>query len=256
MARNSLSLANPIYPLPYLKTPSPTAFNLLTPTTAVMSSSRSKRPSHQTPSSISSRARKKGRGNKESTPTPEAYIYRSGLYKNRFVQDFRNRKVIARRWADFQWFSVVLANFQFSKSEDAISYVNGKQLDLSDSSLNSLASAPNGGKKFLDAYSWIGMSEIEPIDILSVVLDNPTLNMKVDLTGEVRRKLKDSKEYNKKTLRLMDFMQNEDGEWVKKGVVTPQTGCEWGSAYKEESEDEEEGDTERNPTGTRTSMGE
>ena len=55
-------------------------------------------------------------------------------------------------------------------------HVNGKQLDLSVSSLNSLASTPNGGKKFLDAYGWIGMPEVEPIDILSVVLDNPTLH--------------------------------------------------------------------------------
>ncbi|KAB1228122.1 hypothetical protein CJ030_MR4G013724 [Morella rubra] len=45
--------------------------------------------------------------------------------------------------------------------------------------------------------------------------------LEVDMTGEVREKPKESKEYNKKTLRLMGFIQNEDGEWVRKGVVTP-----------------------------------
>ncbi|KAB1213181.1 hypothetical protein CJ030_MR5G021759 [Morella rubra] len=64
--------------------------------------------------------------------------------------------------------------------------------------------------------------------------------LEVDLTGEVREKPKESKEYNKKTLRLMGFMQNEDGEWVRKGVVTPQKGGR-GSESEEESEDEEEG---------------
>ncbi|KAB1226828.1 hypothetical protein CJ030_MR1G005052 [Morella rubra] len=132
-------------------------------------------------------------------------MYRSGFCKNRFVQDFRNRKVLACRWADFKWFSesgfdfkemfdyqglsvfvnlkvdcyvylvkLVYGNFQYSKAEDASSYVNGKQLDLSIASLNALVSAPNGGKKFFDAYGWLGMSEVEPIDILWVVLDNPT----------------------------------------------------------------------------------
>ncbi|KAB1209543.1 hypothetical protein CJ030_MR6G018868 [Morella rubra] len=182
-----------------------------------MSSSRSSR---QTPFFVSSRARKKGRSIEEPTPTPEAYIYRSGLCKNRFVQDFQNRK-----------------------SEDATSYVNGKQLDLSITSLNSLVPALNSGKKFSDVYGWLGISEVEPIDILRVVLDNPTLPnqfiedyiiwsaatekknprlpygmffthmfhaLEVDLTGEVREKPKDSKEYNKKTLRLMGFIQNED----------------------------------------------
>ncbi|KAB1203353.1 hypothetical protein CJ030_MR8G016498 [Morella rubra] len=59
--------------------------------------------------------------------------------------------------------------------------------------------------------------------------------LEVDMTGEVREKPKESKEYNKKTLRLMGFMQNEDGEWVKKGVVTPQKK-EQGVLNEEESE--------------------
>ena len=45
--------------------------------------------------------------------------------------------------------------------------------------------------------------------------------LEIDVTGEVKEKPKDSQEYNKKTLRLMGFMQSEDGEWVKKSVVTP-----------------------------------
>ena len=70
---------------------------------------------------------------------------------------------------------LVYANFQFTKSEDADSYVNGKVLDLSSSSLNSMVNAPDGGKKFFDAHGWIGMSEVDPLHILRVVLDNPTL---------------------------------------------------------------------------------
>ncbi|KAB1226504.1 hypothetical protein CJ030_MR1G019237 [Morella rubra] len=48
---------------------------------------------------------------------------------------------------------LVFANFQFSKSEDADSYVNGKMLDLSSSSLNSLANAPDDGKKFFENHA-------------------------------------------------------------------------------------------------------
>ncbi|KAB1223568.1 hypothetical protein CJ030_MR2G009167 [Morella rubra] len=80
--------------------------------------------------------------------------------------------------------------------------------------------------------------------------------LEVDMTGEVREKPKESKEYNKKTLRLMGFMQNEDGEWVKKGVVTPQKGGEGGLDSKEENDDEEATETDRIPTTTRTPMGE
>ena len=47
------------------------------------------------------------------------------------------------------------------------------------------------------------------------------LAVEVDITEEVKEKSKDSKEYNKKTLWLMGFIQNEDREWIKKGVVTP-----------------------------------
>ena len=61
---------------------------------------------------------------------------------------------------------LVHANFQYTKPDDATSYVNGKHLDPSSSSLNSLATAPNSGKKFFDAYGWMGLSEVEPIDIL------------------------------------------------------------------------------------------
>ncbi|KAB1227015.1 hypothetical protein CJ030_MR1G014963 [Morella rubra] len=54
----------------------------------------------------------------------------------------------------------------------------------------------------------------------------------------------------------MGFMQNEDGEWVKKGVVTPQKGGEGGSDSEEEDNDEEATETDRTPTTTRTPMGE
>ncbi|KAB1205806.1 hypothetical protein CJ030_MR7G028009 [Morella rubra] len=156
---------------------------------------------------------------------------------------------------------LVYANFQYSKYDDATIYVNGKQLDLSVTSLNSLASAPNDGKKFFDAYGWMGMSEVKPIDILKLVLDNPTLNEVIrptasDLSihrrilhhmGKLEKNQK-SKEYNKKTLRLMGFMQNEDGEWVRKGVVTPYKEGAGGSESEEESEDEKEEATTRTET--------
>ncbi|KAB1219837.1 hypothetical protein CJ030_MR3G009479 [Morella rubra] len=46
----------------------------------------------------------------------------------------------------------------------------------------------------------------------------------------------------------MGFVQNDDGEWVKKGVVTPQKGGDSRSDSEEEDdEDEEEADTERTP---------
>ncbi|KAB1226210.1 hypothetical protein CJ030_MR1G023583 [Morella rubra] len=94
-----------------------------------MSSSRPTRSSQRTPASVGSKGKKKARTTEEPTPTPEDYIYRSGLCKNRFVQDFRNRKVIAGRWADFQMFF-----FEF----------NGN--------------APDAGKKFFENHGWVATS--------------------------------------------------------------------------------------------------
>ncbi|KAB1213246.1 hypothetical protein CJ030_MR5G009659 [Morella rubra] len=65
-------------------------------------------------------------------------------------------------------------------------------------------SAPNNGKKFFDAYNWMGMSE--------------------------------------------------DGEWVKKSVVTPQKDSERGSGSEEQSEDMDEDDTARTPMGESTPL--
>ncbi|KAB1226330.1 hypothetical protein CJ030_MR1G002800 [Morella rubra] len=182
-----------------------------------MSSSRSKRPAHQTPTSVSSRTRKKGRSTEEPAPTPEAAFTGMSVFVNLKVDCY------------VYLVKLVYANFQYSTSDDANSYVNGKQLDMSVASLNALASAPN-----------VERSSLMPMDGW------------VDMTGEVREKPKESKEYNKKTLRLMGFMQNEDGEWVRKGVVTPQKGREGGSDSEEESEDEEEEATARTPMGTNT----
>ncbi|KAB1209238.1 hypothetical protein CJ030_MR6G016120 [Morella rubra] len=36
------------------------------------------------------------------------------------------------------------------------SYVNGKMLDLSSSSLNSMVNAPDAGKKFFESHGWVG----------------------------------------------------------------------------------------------------
>ncbi|KAB1208318.1 hypothetical protein CJ030_MR7G023847 [Morella rubra] len=46
----------------------------------------------------------------------------------------------------------------------------------------------------------------------------------------------------------MGFMQNEDGEWVRNGVVTPHKEGVGGSESEEESEDEEEEATARTET--------
>ncbi|KAB1219442.1 hypothetical protein CJ030_MR3G001075 [Morella rubra] len=183
-----------------------------------MSSSRPTRSSQRTPASVGSKGKKKARTTEEPTPTPEDYIYRSGLCKNRFVQDFRNRKVIAGRWADFQWFSenefgfqemfefqgwgtlvnlkvncyvylvkLVYANFQFTKSEDADSYVNGKMLDLSSSSLNSMVNAPDAGKKFFENHGWLFVAHDERFNLLDkdVRLLKHQVNNSIHMASEV-----------------------------------------------------------------------
>ncbi|KAB1206031.1 hypothetical protein CJ030_MR7G009260 [Morella rubra] len=77
-----------------------------------MSSSRPTRSSQRTPTSAVSKGKKKARVNEDPPLTPEDYIYRSGLCKNRFTQDFRDRKVIHGRWIDFEWFSANGFDFQ------------------------------------------------------------------------------------------------------------------------------------------------
>lgn len=198
-------------------------------------------------------------------------------------------------------------NFAFNVFEDALSLVKGKDLDLSVTSFNTMASSPNFDLKFFDSYSWTEMSNVDPLVIIRVMLDDPSLDevvklavsdfnidrrllhhmvfniilprtgkfeyvmflnlfvmyclltrrqinlghlllnhmkdacekkrhglpygmlfiqifqvFEVDMGGEEREKTKTSKEYNKNTLRLMGFIENEEGEWVKKGVTTPQ----------------------------------
>ncbi|KAB1206076.1 hypothetical protein CJ030_MR7G009305 [Morella rubra] len=131
-----------------------------------MSSGRSKRTTRETPSSVSSRARKRISGNEEPVDAPKPSIYRSRLCKNKFVQYFRNRKVIAGCWVDF-----------------------------------------------------LGSVRVGSI---------------------LRRCL---------TFKADGFVQNDDGDWVKMGVViTKKRGSD--------SEDGEEADTERTPRGNRTPLGE
>lgn len=50
---------------------------------------------------------------------------------------------------------------------------------MSVTKLNTLAKALDSGKKFFDTYGWTGMSEVEPFDILRVILDNPALDQVV-----------------------------------------------------------------------------
>jgi outer membrane murein-binding lipoprotein Lpp len=320
-----------------------------------MSSRRPKRSSKAT-SPANPRAKKKGKEVEEPLPMTEAYVYRSGLCKNKFVQDFRGRKVLGGRWMDFNWFNqngfdfqeifeyqgwdkfvtvkldyfpylvkLVYSNLKITSAENVTSYVNAQHLDLSVTSLNSVISAPNEGKCFYDAYSWVGMSEVEPIEILRVVLEDPTLEdivkpmanalsvhrrilhhmvcniilprtgkfeyvtylelfimyclitrtrmnlghlmlnhmkaaiekkkqglpygmyfthvfhaFEVSIVGEVKEKPKIFQEYNEKTLKLMGYMKNDEGLWIKKGAGASHMVEERGSESEDESADEAE----------------
>ena len=42
--------------------------------------------------------------------------------------------------------------------------------------LNVVPLSPNSRVKFFESYTWGGMSDVEPIEILRVVLDNPNLD--------------------------------------------------------------------------------
>ncbi|KAB1223154.1 hypothetical protein CJ030_MR2G016455 [Morella rubra] len=165
-----------------------------------MSFGRSKRTTRETPSSVSSRAQKRIRGNEEPIDAPEPLSTGQG-----FVDVYVYLVKLA------------YANFQHSMTEHASSLVNGKQLDLSVSSLNSLASAPNTGKKFFDPMvGWAATEKKKQGLPYGMFFTHMFHVFEVEMTGEVQEKPKDSKEYNKKTLRLMGFVQNDDGEWVKK----------------------------------------
>ncbi|KAB1223104.1 hypothetical protein CJ030_MR2G013663 [Morella rubra] len=149
-------------------------------------------------------------------------------------------------------------------------FSQGESFGFFVTSLNTRASAPNSAKKFFELYGWSGLSDVEPIQILRVVMDDPNLTdvvkleandlnvywrllhhmvcniilprigkfeyvilldlfvmyclITLEMGGEEKENPKESKEYNKKTPMLMGFIENENGEWVKKGVVTPQKG--------------------------------
>ncbi|KAB1213238.1 hypothetical protein CJ030_MR5G022427 [Morella rubra] len=75
----------------------------------------------------------------------------------------------------------------------------------------------------------------------------------VEVTGEVRGKPKESKEYNKKTLRLMGFVETDNGECVRKVVVTPKKVDS--KAEEEDKEgDDGAGDIEGTPIADRSHM--
>ncbi|KAB1212577.1 hypothetical protein CJ030_MR5G023521 [Morella rubra] len=155
-----------------------------------MSSSRPTRSSQRTPASVGSKGKKKARTIEEPTPTPEDYIYKSGLCKNRFVQDFQNRKVIAGRWVDFQWFNENEFGFQ------EMFEFQGWGI------LVNLKAATEKKRQGLPC----GIFFTHMFHILDI-----------DLGGEVWETPKASKEYNQKTLRLMGFTQNVKEEQKKLG---------------------------------------
>lgn len=68
------------------------------------------------------------------------------------------------------------ANFSFNMTEDASNLVKSKLLDLSVTSLDTLAYAPNFGKKFHKAYDWSGLSKVDSHQIIQVVLNDNSLS--------------------------------------------------------------------------------
>ncbi|KAB1220557.1 hypothetical protein CJ030_MR3G015810 [Morella rubra] len=237
-----------------------------------MSSSRPTRSSQRTPASVGSKGKKKARTTEEPTPTPEDYIYRSGLCKNRFVQDFRNRKVIAGDGLIFKWFSENGFDFKRCLSFKLCEWEN---VGLSSSSLNSMVNALMLGRSSLKTMGGTGKFEyITFLDlfVMYCLITHTPMNLghlminhmkaatekkrqglpygmffthmfhilEVDLGGEVRETPKASKEYNQKTLRLMGFTQNDEGFWIKKADATPQKRSHRGSDSDANSEDEEE----------------
>ncbi|KAB1219404.1 hypothetical protein CJ030_MR3G001113 [Morella rubra] len=135
-----------------------------------MSSSRPTRSSQRTPASVGSKGKKKARTTEEPTPTPEDYIYSENEFGFQEMFEFQGWGTLVNLKVNCYVYLVklVYANFQFTKSEDADSYVNGKMLDLSSSSLNSMVNAPDAGKKFFENHGWVGLSEVDPFIFLGL----------------------------------------------------------------------------------------
>lgn len=126
-----------------------------------------------------------------------------GIHQQHFNQDFRHRKVNFGRWVllplftengfDFQEMFDYLgssdfglkcdpylikqsfANFASIVNVDATSLVKGKDLDFSVLSLNVVAHSSNSGVKFLESYTKTGMFDVQPIEILWAILDDPSM---------------------------------------------------------------------------------
>ncbi|KAB1212748.1 hypothetical protein CJ030_MR5G023942 [Morella rubra] len=79
---------------------------------------------------------------------------------------------------------LVYANFQFTKSEDADSYVNGKMLDLSSSSLNSMVNAPDAGKKFFETMDEVIRPTASDLSIPRRILHHMVCNIILPRTGK------------------------------------------------------------------------
>ncbi|KAB1208316.1 hypothetical protein CJ030_MR7G023845 [Morella rubra] len=124
-----------------------------------------------------------------------------GIHQQQFKWDFCNHKVISRCWVLLHWFTEngfdfqnifdyqgwsyfgglkcdsfpylvkqSFANFVFTFSKDASSHVKGKDLDLYVTAINAMALSPNSGVKFFE------VSDVEPVEILRVFLDDPSLD--------------------------------------------------------------------------------
>ncbi|KAB1219894.1 hypothetical protein CJ030_MR3G009536 [Morella rubra] len=115
-------------------------------------------------------------------------------------------------------------------SKIASGFVKGKELDLFVNELNAVSFSLNSGVKFFQSYTWAGMSDVEPIDILRVVLDNLELD-------EIVKPFACDFDVHRRLLHHI----NEDDQWVKKAVANLSQEIQ-----KEEIEDEEakEEDTE------------
>ncbi|KAB1223113.1 hypothetical protein CJ030_MR2G018732 [Morella rubra] len=204
----------------------------------------------------SSRPRQRIKRDGDLSAPIESLPFRSGIHQQHFQSDFKNRKVISGRWVlllwfienglDFQelfdaqeWSNFVTSrcdsfpylvkqayvNFNFDMSEIASRFVKGKELDFYMNGMNVVAISPNSWVKFFESYTWAGMSDVEPIEILRVVLDNPELD-------EIVKPVANDFDIHKRLLHHI---------WVKKAMATPSQEIQEEEVEEEaEEEDPEE----------------
>ncbi|KAB1203470.1 hypothetical protein CJ030_MR8G006648 [Morella rubra] len=184
------------------------------------------RSSQRTPVSVCSKGKKKAKTSEEPHPTPEEYIYRMSevdpIHILRVVLDnptldevirpTAGDLSIPRRLLHHMVCNIILprmGKFEYITFLDLfVMYclITHMPMNVGHLMVNHMKAATEKKKQGLP----YGMFFTHLFQILDV-----------DLTREVREPPKASKEYNQKTLKLMGFIQNEEGFWIKKTDVTP-----------------------------------